>query len=172
MTLNPHQRQASTKVVALEQTNSTPPDWEALELDDGALKTKELNSTAVLADTNSIAADVSTVAGAVSGSEMQVDIVSAPQLETKETRSDTAATTTPTIAATTTEVLAANASRLGGMITNPTGGTTCYLNFGAAATTSHHELAAGSVCNLGAYTGVVNAIASSGTQVLTVTEFT
>ena len=123
-------------------------------------------------DTGSIATDVATVAGAVAGSEMQVDIVSAPQLETKETRASTAATTTPTVTTGSGTVLAANANRLGGLISNPTGGTTCYLNFGATATTAHHELAAGSSLPLGTYTGSVTGITASGTQDLAVTEFT
>lgn len=124
------------------------------------------------ADTGSIATSASTVAGAVSGSEMQVDIVTAPTLTTKEIRSGTAATTTPTVTTSTTTVLDSNANRLGALISNPTGGETVYINFGAAATTSHHELAAGQSMDVGTYTGAINGISGTSSQALAVTEFT
>lgn len=265
MSLNSHQKQAATKVVALEQTLS-PVDWEALELENGSLKVVEDNSAAILADTDAmvvdlaamevllgtidadtsalagavdgtemqvdvvaplpagtnnigdvdvltvggqtpsygagavdagtprttlasddpavallgtidtdtgaIATSVATVAGAVTGTEMQVDIVTAPQIETKEVRATTPATTTPTITTSTSVVLASNANRIGALISNPTGGETVYINFGAPATTAHHELAAGQSMDVGTYTGAINGISGTSSQDLAVTEFT
>lgn len=214
MALNNHQKQAGQKPLALEQSYPTP-DWEALELEGGALRTdissqsggnlnvdiaeqslSELNvhvtnaagdpasvnvENAIEID-DSTPVDVNVVSsalptGAATAANQQTDALTDAELRasavsTKEIRSGTAATTTPSVGTTTTTVLAANANRLGAIISNPTGGTTVYINFGAAATVSHHELNAKDKLAIGQFTGEITGIVSSGSQTLTVTEFT
>lgn len=92
-------------------------------------------------------------------------------LTTTPSTSGSATTTTPTVTTSSSEVLAANANRKGALITNP-GSTTVYLNFDAAATTSHHPLKGDGNTQVGAYTGSITAITASGTQALVVSEFT
>lgn len=60
------------------------------------LEVEETNSAAILADTANMDTNIATIAGAVSGSEMQVDIVNEPTFS--ETNSDTINTNIATIA--------------------------------------------------------------------------
>lgn len=103
------------------------------------------------------------------GSELDVNIANTP-LETTETNATTAGTTTPSIATTNTTILAANANRQGGVISNP-GPTTVFVNFSAAATTSHHQLVEGGFIHLKNYTGTVTGVVASGSQTIVATEF-
>lgn len=78
MPLNNHQRQAATKVVALEQTLS-PVDWEALELQDGALRTHIASQEAAVEVEGTVSVDNFPAVQTVDGT---VDVGNFPAVQT------------------------------------------------------------------------------------------
>ena len=124
-----------------------------------------------------IDADTSTLAGAVSGPEMQVDVLTLPALPAGTNnigdvdvaslpavalaKSGTATAVSLASAATSAQVVAANTDRLGLCLTN-TDANRCYINLGAAASATAFVvyLDTGDYWELPTpcYTGAVNAI--------------
>jgi hypothetical protein len=82
-----------------------------------------------------IDADTSTIAGAVSGSEMQVDVVTMPEVTTAEKKSSTGTHSNTTSSASNQTLLASNANRLGATVFNDAD-KDLYLKLGATASTS------------------------------------
>lgn len=162
MPLNDHQKQAATKVVALEQTLS-PVDWEALELEDGALRTHLASQESPIEVEGTVSVDN---LNGLTDAELR-----ATPVETVETEAGTSATTVVSVTDSGVTVLAANADRLGGLISNP-GATDVYISFGTnPATTSMHRLSEKGVIPIGRYTGAIYGITASGSQGVAVTEF-
>lgn len=92
-------------------------------------------------------------------------------LAVDQRRATAATTSSVNVTTTSTSLLASNANRRHLLITNA-GTTPVYLAFGGAATTNGHYLGEGGGLELSNYTGTVFAITSSGSQAITVTEFT
>ena len=129
------------------------------------------------------------IAGAVSGTEMQVDVVTMPNVvigsgtvtavtsitntvTTKEVRSATPSQSSPSVTNASTSILASNANRLGATIYNE-GAAICYTKLGATASVTSYtlQIAVGGYYELPfAYTGAVDGITSSGKAQLRVTE--
>ena len=136
---------------------------------------------AVLPDT--AAGDLATLSGAVSGTEMQVDIVASLPAGTNNIgdvdvlttpKSSTGTHSNPTITTSSTSILSSNASRLGLIIKNNST-QTVFLNFGGTAVVTNEPLEAGENhidSGDSCYTGAINGIVSSSTSDVRVTEFT
>lgn len=91
--------------------------------------------TTIDADTSSMNTDIATIAGAVSGTEMQVDVLTMPEVTTAEKKSSTGTHSNTTSSASNQTLLASNASRLGATVFNDAD-KDLYLKLGATASTS------------------------------------
>ena len=139
------------------------------------LNCTEANSTAILADTASIDTNTTTIAGAVSGTEMQVDVITMPTVSTTETYDawGSQTQTLVTVNATSTTVVAANVNRLFVVIRNR-GAKNVYLNMAGGTATNNHYLldgtADGVVIAGAAYTGAITGIVDTGARTVEVWE--
>ena len=108
---------------ALSTVTPIEGDWVATRATaEGALWVQDFNSDAILADTASMDTNLGTIAGAVSGTEMQVDIVSAPTLTVDLGVNNDVTVTSGTLAATQSGTW--NITNVSGTVSLPTGAAT------------------------------------------------
>lgn len=118
---------------ALSELTPVESDWAAFRCSaEGALWVQEFNSDAILADTASMDTNLGTLAGAVAGSEMQVDIVTVPAPLNVVGGGTEAAALRVTIANNSTGLVSIDDG--GGVITVDNGGTFVVQEDGAALT--------------------------------------
>lgn len=112
-----------------------------------------------------IDADTSTLAGAVAGTEVQVDIVTAPTLTTQEVRPSVSAVANVTMTGSSVTLAASNTDRKGLYIFNYSGGT-IHVKLGTTASSTSFtvEMVDNAYYELPQpiYTGIVTAIGTSG----------